>query len=134
MLGLNRLKGIPSLAVVVHFSAVAAVAGGLAFFAFDRPVGNQNATDPAVLLRLLGVGATAFAGQVFLTKAYRSGSPTKVSVVGLSQVVMVMLYEAMVEGRQFEIRQMLGTALVLGPTAYLMARERRRAVEPTQPA
>jgi len=132
MLGLNRLKGIPSLAVVVHFSAVAAVAGGLAFFAFDRPIGNENATDPAVLLRLLGVGATAFVGQVFLTKAYRGGSPTKVSVVGLSQVVMVMAFEGLIDGRAFTAWQLVGTALVLGPTAYLMARE-RRVTKVTQP-
>lgn len=132
MLGLNRLKGVPSLAVVVHFSAVATAVCGLAFLLFDRPVGNEHIGDPAVLLRLLGVGATAFVGQVFLTKAYRGGSPTKVSVVGLSQVVMVMAFEGLIDGRTFTAWQLVGTALVLGPTGYLMARE-RRVKKVTQP-
>ena len=134
MLGLNRLQGIASLAVVVHFSAVSCCFCLAAYFAFETPVGTSHQMESPVLLQLLAVGATATVGQLFLTKAFRSGSATRVSVVGLSQVVMVMLYEAMVEGRQFEPRQMLGTALVLGPTAYLMARERRRPAEPIQPA
>lgn len=125
MLGLNRLKGVASYAVVVHFSAVATVVCGLAYLTFDKPIGNEALSDPAVLLRLLGVGATAFIGQVFLTKAYRGGSPTKVSVVGLSQVVMVMAFEGVIAGRAFTTWQLVGTALVLGPTGYLMARERR---------
>ncbi len=125
MLGLNRLKGIPSLAVVVHFSAVATAVCGIAFVVFPRPTGNAAVFDSAVWLRLLGVGVTATIGQVFLTKAYRGGSPTKVSVVGLSQVVMVMAVEGLIDGRQFTGGQLLGTLLVLGPTGYLMARERR---------
>jgi len=132
MMGLNRLKGVASLAVVVHFSAVATVVCGLAYFAFDRPVGNEQVVNSGVWPRLLGVGVTAFIGQVFLTKAYRGGSPTKVSVVGLSQVVMVMAYEGIFEGRHFTPWQLLGTALVLGPTGYLMARE-RRVKKATQP-
>ena len=78
--------------------------------------------QPAVLPRLLGVGAMATVEQVFLTKAYRGGAPTKVSVVGLSQVVMVIAFEGLIDGRQFTAWQLVGTALVLGPTAYRMAR------------
>lgn len=136
MLGLNRLHGVASLAVVVHFSAVSTVVCSIAYFAFETPIGTEHQMESSVLLQMLAVGVTATVGQVFLTKAYRSGSATRVSVVGLSQVVMVMLYEAMVEGRHFEPRQIIGTVLVLGPTAYLMVRERRRAsapvVEPIQ--
>ena len=136
MLGLNRLHGVASLAVVVHFSAVSTVVCAIAYFTFETPIGTGHQMESPVLLQMLAVGVTATVGQVFLTKAYRAGSATRVSVVGLSQVVMVMIYEAMVEGRHFEIRQIIGTVLVLGPTAYLMVRERRRAsapvVEPIQ--
>lgn len=126
MLGLNRLQGIASMAVVVHFSAVSVAFCFAALMMFDTPVGTGAIAETNVLLQLLAVGITATVGQVFLTKAFRSGSATRVSVVGLSQVVMVMLFEAMVQGRQFGSLQLLGTALVLGPTAYLMVRERRR--------
>jgi drug/metabolite transporter (DMT)-like permease len=129
MMGLNRLKGMKSLAVVVHFSAVSAVFCGASFFLFERTTGNDRLAEPMILLKLLMVGATATIGQVFLTKAFRGGAATKVSVVGLSQVVMVMAWEGLVHGREFNEWQLLGTALVLGPTAYLMARERKESEE-----
>jgi len=133
MLGLNRLQGIASLAIVVHFSAVSCVFCLAAYFAFDTPVGTSHLSDASEVLHLFAVGMTATVGQLFLTKAFRSGSATRVSVVGLSQVVMVMLYEGMVQGREFTVQQVLGTVLVLGPTAYLMARERRRTPIPVEP-
>ncbi|MFO0850806.1 MAG: DMT family transporter [Gemmataceae bacterium] len=90
MMGLNRLHGVPSLAVVVHFSAVATAAAVISLFAFDRVTGNERLAEPVHLLELFGVGLTAVIGQVFLTRAFRAGPATGVSVVGLSQVVMVM--------------------------------------------
>jgi drug/metabolite transporter (DMT)-like permease len=131
MLGLNRVRGVSSLGVVVHFSAVSTLFCGVAFLAFDRPTGTERLADPMVLVKLLGVGATATVGQVFLTLAFRSGSATKVSVVGLSQVVMVMALEA-IGGRRFDVPQLAGTALVLGPTAWLMARSRRLPPTPVK--
>jgi drug/metabolite transporter (DMT)-like permease len=129
MMGLNRLKGIPSLAVVVHFSAVSLLFCGAAFLFLERTTGNDKLTQPDVLLKLFLVGATATVGQLFLTKAFRSGAATKVSVVGLSQVVMVMVWESIVGGRSFNTWQVIGAILVLGPTAYLMARERKQTHE-----
>jgi drug/metabolite transporter (DMT)-like permease len=126
MMGLNRLKGIPSLAVVVHFSAVSLLVCGACYFLFPRSIGNAKLADPRILFDLLMVGATATVGQVFLTKAFKGGAATKVSVVGLSQVVMVMAWEWAVNGRVFDEWQLLGTTLVLGPTGYLMLRERKR--------
>lgn len=133
MMGLNRLKGIPSLAVVVHFSAVSVLFCGSTFLLFEQTTGSERLTEPRVLFDLLMVGVTATVGQVFLTKAFRGGVATKVSVVGLSQVVMVMGWEWLADGRRFDGWQLFGTALVLGPTGYLMARERRKppAREPT---
>ena len=133
MLGLNRLQGIASLAVVVHFSAVSCIFCLAAYLTFDTPLGTSHLSDSSEMLHLLAVGITATVGQLFLTKAFRSGSATRVSVVGLSQVVMVMLYEGMVEDRRFAPHQLLGTVLVLGPTAYLMARERRIPAPPVEP-
>lgn len=129
MMGLNRLKGIPSLAVVVHFSAVSLFVCGACYFVFPRTVGNDKLAEWRVMFDLLMVGATATVGQVFLTKAFKGGAATKVSVVGLSQVVMVMAWERAVHGRVFDEWQLFGTALVLGPTGYLMLRERKRPAD-----
>jgi len=130
MLGLNRLKGVSAVAVVVHFSAVSTLFGLMAFFAFERPIGVDRLAETAVLIRMIGVGVTATIGQFFLTMAFRTGSATKVSVVTLSQVVMVMVAEATLDGRSFGLAAILGTTLVLGPTAWLMTRERRLAKPP----
>jgi hypothetical protein len=43
---------------------------------------------------------------------------------------MVMLYEGLVEHREFTAWQIFGTALVLGPSGYLMAREHRKPEPP----
>ena len=127
MLGLNRLRGVSSLGVVVHFSGVATIVCGTSYFVFERTVGSARLADPAVIGLLLTVGGTATIGQVFLTLAFRSGSPTKVSVVSLSQVVMVMIAETVIGWKVLTPISLVGTALVLGPTAWLMTREARKA-------
>jgi drug/metabolite transporter (DMT)-like permease len=134
MLGLNRLRGVSSLGVVVHFSAVATLFCAAAYLVFDRHAAAFHVASRSGLFKLLGVGATATVGQVFLTLAFRRGSATKVAVVGLSQVVMVMALEALlpdeVAERQFDWITLAGTVLVLGPTGWLMARSRKP--EPTE--
>lgn len=133
MLGLNRLRGVSSLGVVVHFSAVSTLFGLSTFLLFERGNAPDHLADPAVLAKLLGVGLTATAGQVFLTLAYRSGSATKVSVIGLSQVVMVMAFEAAFNDRHFDPMSLVGTALVLGPAGWLMLRARKKPVDSAKP-
>jgi drug/metabolite transporter (DMT)-like permease len=133
MLGLNRLRGVTPLGIVVHFSAVSTLFCGAAYLVFDRGAGVGRVGDGAVLWKLLGVGATATVGQVFLTLAFSRGSATKVAVVGLSQVVMVMAMEAALPeatgGQRFDWVTVVGTALVLGPTAWLLARSRKAPAE-----
>jgi drug/metabolite transporter (DMT)-like permease len=124
MLGLNRLHGVAPLAVVVHFSAVSTVFCAAGWLVFDRGGGPTGLEHPSTALQLLGVGATATVGQIFLTRAFATGSPTKVAVTGLSQVVMVMGCEAALGWKMINALTLIGTALVIGPTAWLMARER----------
>lgn len=130
MLGLNRLQGVASMAVVVHFSAVATVVCLASLFIFPSDRKEQTEVTWNLGLLLLGTGITAAIGQVFLTKAYRAGPATKVSVVSLSQVVMVMVFEAIAWSRSFHAAAIFGTCLVLGPTAWLMIRERKKPADP----
>jgi drug/metabolite transporter (DMT)-like permease len=129
MLGLNRLYGVAPLAVVVHFSAVSTVFCAAAWLVFDRGSGPTGLERLPTALQLLGVGATATVGQIFLTRAFATGSPTKVAVTGLSQVVMVMACEAALGWKIVNTLTLIGTALVIGPTAWLMARERWRKTD-----
>jgi drug/metabolite transporter (DMT)-like permease len=122
MLGLHRLQGIAPVAIVAHFSAVSSVFCLVAFFVFERAVGPVESSDSRSLLLLGGVGVTATIGQWFLTKAFASGSPAKVSVVGLSQVVMAMVLDVVLFDRAFSVPTLLGIVLIVVPTARLLAR------------
>jgi drug/metabolite transporter (DMT)-like permease len=129
MLGLNRLRGVAALAVVVHFSAVSTAFAALAYLIFPLEPGPTGFDTQYHLLLLLTVGATATVGQVFLTRAFRAGPATNVSVVGLSQVVFVLVCEALAGWKTVTPATVLGTVLVIGPTAWLMLRAHRRPAE-----
>ncbi len=120
MLGLHRLQAIDTRAIVVHFSGVATVVAALCFTCLDRPRDLSTSLTGWAWLLLLGVGVTATIGQLFLTRAFAAGAPAKVSVIGLTQIVFAMLLEGVLWGRIPGAQTLLGTVLVLGPTAWLM--------------
>jgi drug/metabolite transporter (DMT)-like permease len=122
MLGLHSLKDIDPRAIVVHFSAVATAVGLVAYFATPRHGGPEQLADRAVLLKLLGMGVSATVGQIFLTLAFGSGSPAKVSVVGLTQIVFALVVAVVVWNHQVTPVALLGTALVIAPTGWLLTR------------
>jgi drug/metabolite transporter (DMT)-like permease len=121
MLGLHRLQDLDHRAIVVHFSGVAALFCLAALvFGPPAPVAAQLA-DARTLGILLAVGATATVGQLFLTKAFAAGPPTKVSVVGLTQVVFALGLYLLLERPTFHPATLVGIALVMAPTAWVMA-------------
>jgi drug/metabolite transporter (DMT)-like permease len=121
MLGLHRLQGIDARAIVVHFSAVAAVFVTASFFLFERHAPLAAALDGVTPLMLIGVGVAATLGQLFLTKAFAAGPPAKVAVVGLTQIVFAMIVDVLLFGRTFSPATVLGIGLVVAPTAWLLA-------------
>lgn len=131
MIGLNRLKNVDTRAVVVHFSAVALVfsAAALVLFDHDRPV--EVYPDTLHLLELCGVGLAATIGQLFLTKAFMHGNPAKVSVVGLTQVVFALILESILLGRMPSEAKLVGVALVIAPTAWLILRQPAATISET---
>jgi drug/metabolite transporter (DMT)-like permease len=120
MLGLHQLHTLDHRAVVVHFSAVALLFCGVTFFVFDP--GEAPVALPAGggLALLLGVGATATVGQLFLTRAFAAGPPARVSVVSLTQVIFALVIDATVFGQEIDWRKLLGVVLVGAPAAWLM--------------
>lgn len=122
MLGLHSLKGTDPRATVVHFSAVATVVCSAAFFVGPTRHDPAGVLEPGVLLKLAGMAVTATAGQLFLTLAFGGGAPAKVSVVGLSQIVMGLAFDAYLWGREVNAVALLGTGLVIAPTAWLLVR------------
>jgi drug/metabolite transporter (DMT)-like permease len=126
MIGLHKLRGVNPNAVVVHFSAVATVASLSAFVFFDRRTDGLPFYDPEALALLLGIGLTASLGQTFLTRAFAAGDPAKVSVVGLSQVVFSLLIDVGVSHHEVTSTALIGTALVVAPTAWVILDRKRR--------
>jgi drug/metabolite transporter (DMT)-like permease len=122
MLGLHRLQDIDPRAIVVHYSAVGLLVCLVLFPWLAGETPRAGLDKPMTVAMLLGVGLTATIGQIFLTKAFAAGPPAKVSVVGLAQVVFAFLFDRLFWGRSFEPLTILGMALVLAPTAWLMLR------------
>ncbi len=130
MMGLNRLQGLDSRAIVVHFSAVAAVTCLASYFVFEHKPVSPLAVSGGTVWLLLGIGVTATVGQLCLTKAFASSSaPAKVSVINLSQIVFVMVIERCVTTttRPLDWYSVVGTLLIVAPTAWLLLRGPRSA-------
>lgn len=121
MLGLHRLRGLDPRAIVVHFSGVALVFCTASFFLFERRAVPSQLFSAWPLLLLLGLGLFATVGQLFLTKAFTYGSPTRVSIVGLTQVVFGLALELALQGKDFRPHAVLGSLLVMLPTAWVIA-------------
>lgn len=125
MIGLHKLRGVNPNAVVVHFSAVATLAAGSSFMLFEQRPDAVPFYHPTALILLVGIGLTASLGQMFLTRAFAAGDPAKVSVVGLSQVVFSLVIDATITGHALTTPALLGTLMILAPTAWVMVERRR---------
>ena len=130
MLGLHRLRGIDPRAIVVHFSFVAALFALAACFLADSPKGWSALKDGWRLAELAAIGLTATIGQFFLTMAFTHGEPAKISVVGLTQILFTMVIQALVLRKWPPLHSLLGAPLVIGPTAWLMWRQRQDQTVP----
>ena len=132
MIGLHSVQGVDTRAIVFHFSAVSLIFAGLAMGLLERgmPVEAQPQTWVS-WVELFGVGASATIGQVCLTKAFTLGVPSRVAVVGLSQVGFALIFELMLERRDYNKASLFGMLLVLAPTAILLLR--RSESEPALP-
>jgi drug/metabolite transporter (DMT)-like permease len=127
MLGLHRLKGLHPWAIVAHYSGVATL-----FVLSSWGVGGPPALpapDARTVLLLLGVGVAATLGQVCVTLAFTSGPPARVSVVGLMQIVFALGLDFCFEGPNLHPLSLAGIALVLAPTAWMMAGKAAREPE-----
>jgi drug/metabolite transporter (DMT)-like permease len=118
MLGLHRLRAVDARAVVAHFSGLGSLV--LSAWILLHPHDSRTMTlDVTAIVLLLGVGLTGTIGQVFLTKAFAAGAPSRVSVLSLTQVVFAMVYDMVLQGRVLSVSTLAGFALVLIPTAWI---------------
>ena len=133
MMGLNRLKDVDPRAVVVHFSATAFVFALVCVVVFPMDAAKE-VFELRHGLELLGVGITASFGQYFLTRAFTSGDPAKVSVASLSQFVFILVLDVCVVGNPLDPTKLWGIPLILGPTLWLMVQRVKPAPLAIEPA
>jgi drug/metabolite transporter (DMT)-like permease len=120
MLGLHRLKSVDPRSVVAHFSGFATVTL-LLCLAVRGEVAGPSVFDRGTVPLLLGVGMSGTVGQVLLTKAFASGAPARIAVLGLTQVLFAMIFDLTFEGRRLGPASLAGFLLVLVPTAWITA-------------
>ena len=125
MMGLHQLHEVDPRAVVAHFSGVALLVCLAALAIFPNTALESSQFDRSSLAMLLAVGISATIGQVLLTKAFAAGPPAKVSVVALSQVGFAMIFDVLVWKHAFGVVTLVGMALVMAPTAWLLVSQGR---------
>lgn len=126
LIGLHNVREIDPRAIVAHFSAVALA---FALAALLLPGTKLPSIDLLSGTKLLGMGLFATAGQLCLTKAFATGPPARVSVVGLTQIGFSMLLEMAFWHRTFSGLTLLGIALIVAPTAWSLLRATRSVKE-----
>jgi drug/metabolite transporter (DMT)-like permease len=127
MLGLHRLRGVDSLAVVVHFSAVAGI--GCALYTLvsvlcGMPVTWIELTDWHTVALLAGVGVFGTIGQILMTMAFRVAPPQRLSVVGPTQILFALGYSLLLEHPRMEVSTIAGIVLVIAPVVWLLGHGR----------
>lgn len=120
MLGLNRLGKVDPLAVVVHFAIVSTLVCFLFFVLTGQTISYGSLEDKALVAMLAGVGITGTIGQLGQTRAFALGHPSKVAVVGLTQIVFACFFDLIVWKHHFDLWTICGILLVMAPTAWLL--------------
>ncbi len=119
LINLHRVKHIDARAIVAHFSGVATACSLVVWLLVPvspptRPIDFES------VMRLIGIGLAATVGQLCLTRAFSTGSPARVSVVGLSQVVVAVLAKWFMEQRIPTSGSIIGMTLVVASTIWVI--------------
>lgn len=119
LINLHRVKHLDTRAVVTHFSAVATALSFLVWILVPLPATTQT-YDEYSILRLIWIGVAATIGQLCLTMAFSRGAPARVSVVGLSQVVVAVIAKGILEGRFPSFGSLVGMILIVAATVWVI--------------
>jgi drug/metabolite transporter (DMT)-like permease len=125
VIGLNRLGHLDPRAIVLHFSVVSTVILGGVLLASGLGLPERSAFQGRSLLALLGVGLTGTLGQLALTRAFALGEPSRVAVVGLTQLLFGAIYDGLWFHRVFPVTAVIGMMLIAGPSAWLLLDKRQ---------
>jgi drug/metabolite transporter (DMT)-like permease len=138
MLGLNRLGSMDSRTIVAHFAGVASVTSAVAV-----GLGGVSPFPPVFgeargWVSLLGMGVAGTVGQLAMTRAFALGDPSRISVVGLTELLFALAFDRLLWHRAITPTMLAGMALVAAPAAWILASPPspapRASGEPPEPA
>jgi drug/metabolite transporter (DMT)-like permease len=133
MVGLHSVRGVGTWAIVAHFSGVSSIIA-LSACLFVPPLHPYSELQARSVVVLGGIGLCGAIAQFFMSRAYRKGHPTWVGVVGLSQVAFAAVIDKLVWDRAFSPGMLLGMALILAPSGWLLAGRTGTTAEGDLPA
>ena len=120
MIGLHKSSAVDTRAVVAHFAALATLVAGACLFVFQGPSSLGPAFEGPTAILLLGVGAAGTLAQLGMTRAFTTGTPSRVAVISLTQIVFGLGFDRLVWDRPINGYTLLGITLVSGPTAWVL--------------
>lgn len=132
MIGLNKLSRVDSRAVVTHFSGVSTLFTLAVLLVSDNTLDYGPLRGGSTILMLAGVGVTGLLAQLAVTRAYALGNPSRVSIIGLMQVVFALPFDIFLWHRTFGAATMIGIILVVAPSAWLMLQNPLRKITSAQ--
>jgi drug/metabolite transporter (DMT)-like permease len=121
MIGLHRVRGVDTWAIVAHFSGVSSVVAVCGWLVVPEPLPFAEWHLKSFVV-LGGIGVCGVLAQFCMTKSYAKGNPTWVGVAGLSQVVFAAGLDMLIWRRSFSLYAILGMVLITAPSAWLMTR------------
>jgi drug/metabolite transporter (DMT)-like permease len=120
MIGLNRLRNVDARAVVTHFSGVSTIICLVFLLLTSAPSEWIKPSGKPAFLLLVGVGLTGTLGQLGMTRAFALGHPSKVAVVGLTQIVFASIFDLLFWQHRFDLPTLCGMVLIIAPTIWLL--------------
>lgn len=120
MILLRKLKYLDPRAIVTHFSGTASLMCLILIFALGKKFDLSFLAETKNVLMLAGVGLFGTVGQLAMTKAFSIGEAPSVSAAGFIRVGFSAAYDLFIFRYAIELVTLLGIALVLGSTVWLI--------------
>ncbi len=123
MISLHRLGAVDPRTVIVHFSVFATAATLLLLVLTPPALESAARIDGRTALILLALGLVGTVGQFLMTRAFASGNPPRVALVGLTQLVFAAVIDRLAWDRRWNALTVAGMVLVAAPSGWLLLRQ-----------
>jgi len=129
MICLRKLRDIDFRVIVTHFSGTATLVSLLVLLFWRHDHNPFVFGNSMVVVKLLGVGVFGTIGQFAMTKAFSIGEAPSVASAGFIKVAFASGYDLMLWNHVFQIPTLIGMALIILSTGWLVGVRRAEVGE-----